>query len=285
VRAPEPPTLADPDGAPLRSHVEHVMGTAMSISTPPEAPDGAIAAAFALLHRADEVFSTYRKDSSISRLRAGGIAIADCPPEVPSVLRRCAQLKRLTGGFFDAWPDGPTSLDPSGLVKGWAAERASAMLAACGAPRHCVVAAGDVRVRGVRDFDRCWRVGIADPHRPGRLLGVVEAPADLAVATSGTAERGAHIWDPVRRRPADALASVTIVGPDLGDADAFASAAFAMGEDAPDWLATLPTYQALLVRADGARWASPGMRAYLPDATIGPGWTLPDRVGRAGTDR
>lgn len=271
MRAPEPP--------PLRSHVEHVMGTAMSITTTPDAPPAAIDTAFAVLRRADAVFSTYREDSAISRLRAGSLSIADCPPEVPAVLRRCAELKRLTDGFFDAWPDGPASLDPSGLVKGWAAERASATLASCGAPRHCLVAAGDVRVRGVRGLDQCWRVGIADPHRPGELVAVVVAPAGLAVATSGTAERGNHIWDPVRRRPADALASVTVVGPDLGDADAFASAAFAMGEDAPAWLASLPTYRALLVRADGARWASAGMRAYLADATIGPGWTRPVRAG------
>ncbi len=252
----------------LRSHVEHVMGTAMSIAAPPDAPPAAIAAAFALLRRADQVFSTYRPDSEISRLRAGTLAIADCPPEVASVLRMCARLKRTTGGYFDAWPDGPGSLDPSGLVKGWAAERASALLAASGVPRHCLVAAGDVRIRGVRGFDRRWQVGIADPLRPGDLLGVVSAPADIAVATSGTSERGAHIWDPVGGGPATALASVTVVGPDLTLADAYASAAFAMGDAAPGWLADLRSYQALVVWPDGRRWATPRMRALLADATI-----------------
>ena len=75
------------------------------------------------------------------------------------------------------------------------------------------------------------------------------AVEDLAVATSGRYERGAHIVDPHTRRRPTGLLSVTVVGPDLATADAYATAAFAMGADGPAWLATVDGYDAMCVTA------------------------------------
>lgn len=248
----------------MRSWVEHIMGTAISIATwSGEGPEqairtaGGLAAAFAELRRADELFSPFKPSSQISLLRKGGTSLERCEPEVREVLALCERLRHVTRGYFDAYAAGPDKLDPCGLVKGWAAQRASDILVGCGVPTHYVSAGGDVCLRGHPHGDRLWRVGIADPQRPGELLATIHS-SDLAVATSGIAERGAHVLDPHRGAPALGLASVTVIGPSLALADAYATAAAAMGARALEWLETLDGYEALLVDARGdIRW-TPG---------------------------
>ncbi len=239
------------------TRVEHVMGTAVSISVAAGAVPAAAEAveeAFAWLRRVDEVFSPFRPDSQVSRLRDGRLALAGCDPDVRQVLALCEDLRVQTGGYFDARAAGPGRLDPCGLVKGWAAERASDVAAAAGVAAHYVNRPGR---------DRLWRVGIADPHRPGHLLTTVHG-SDLAVATSGTAERGAHVLDPHLGTPAMEVASVTVAGPSLALADAYATAAVAMGHRAAAWLSGLVGYEAFGVDADGGAWWTAGFPAYAP---------------------
>ncbi|GAA0977477.1 FAD:protein FMN transferase [Acrocarpospora macrocephala] len=240
-------------------HVEHVMGTVFSFDVRHgEQAWPAVKAAVALLHRVDEVFSPYRPDSAISRLGRGETTPARCPAEVMDVLALCARAEQATGGYFSVVPD--RRLDPSGLVKGWAIERASMLLRERGAPRHCVNGGGDVRLGSAPEPGRPWRVGIAHPLRPGDLLTVVEG-CDLAVATSGVAERGPHIIDPHTGRPALELASLTLVGEDLTMVDAYATAAFAMGDNARDWVRATPGVEALAVTASGRTWRTSGFPA------------------------
>ncbi|MGW3910300.1 FAD:protein FMN transferase [Streptomyces sp. NPDC005070] len=203
------------------------------------------------LHRVDEVFSTYREDSQISRLARGEITVGECDPQVAEVLELGAEAERVSDGWFSTRYEG--RLDPTGIVKGWAAERAALRLAAAGASGVSVNGGGDVQVCGVPAPHRPWRVGVSDPLRPGALAAVVSAAGvgELAVATSGTAERGAHIVDPRTGRPAVTdLVAVTVVAPRLTWADAWATAAFAMGSRAGlDWLESLPDVEALLITA------------------------------------
>ena len=175
---------------------------------------------FAWLRWVDATFSTYRADSEISRLDRG--ELPDPHPLVREVLDRCEALRRETGGYFDARAGG--RLDPSGYVKGWAVERAAAF----GRGRFLIDAGGDVVLRGR------WRVGIRHPYEHDKLAAAITV-ADCAVATSGAYERGPHVLDPFTGRPASGLASVTVVGRDLGTADAYATAAFAVGD--PAWIA------------------------------------------------
>jgi thiamine biosynthesis lipoprotein len=219
------------------------------------APGADVEAAFEWLQQVDATFSTYRDDSDISRLDRGELTVADCRPEVDEVLTRCLELERTTGGFFSVRPSG--RLDPSGLVKGWAVARAGDLLAAAGGRDFCINAGGDVLARGRPAPDRLWRVGIRHPEELGELAAVV-AVEDAAVATSGAYERGAHIVDPHTGRPPAGLLSVTIVGPDLGTADAYATAAFAMGADGPAWAATLAGYDALCITSDRQVLSSAG---------------------------
>ncbi|BAJ31268.1 FAD:protein FMN transferase [Kitasatospora setae] len=201
------------------------------------------------LHRIDALFSTYRPESEISRLGRGELAPADADPEVRWVLERCAELGAETGGYFTATPGG--RLDPSGYVKGWAVEEASRALRAAGSRQHCVSGGGDVQSAGGP-----WRVGIADPHRAGSVARVVTGH-DLAVATSGTAERGPHVIDPHTGLPAAALASLTLVGPGLARVDALATAAFAMGARALRWL-DAKGVRALAIHPDGRQETTGG---------------------------
>lgn len=221
----------------------------------------------AWLHHVDAVFSTYRPDSVISRIQRGDLGVDQAPNEVAEVLALCAQAEVDTGGYFTSTPGG--RLDPTGLVKGWAIERASAMLRAAGAANHAINGGGDIQLAGCARPDRAgaddgaWRVGIVDPFDRARLLTSVSGRG-IAVATSGTAERGPHIVDPVRGGLATDVASVTIVGPSLTMTDAYATAAAAMGDDAQDWLEALPGHEGFAVTRTQRVWATRGFPGVLP---------------------
>jgi thiamine biosynthesis lipoprotein len=224
-----------------------------------EVDSAALDRAFARLHRIDAMFSTYRADSEISRLDAGTLALADASPEVRDVLSECERLRARTDGRFDVRATG--RLDPSGFVKGWAVDCAAAVLAAAGARNLCVHAGGDVLVRGERAPGRPWRVGIQHPRRRDRVAAVLDA-RDLAVATSGAYERGAHVVDPRTGRPPKGVLSVTVVGAQLGAADAYATAAFAAGLEGPSWTAALPGHDAMTILADDRVLSTRGMARY-----------------------
>ena len=135
------------------------------------------------------------------------------------------------------------------------------MLSDAGVANLCINAGGDIVARGRPAPHRRWRFGIAHPHVGDALCAVVEL-GDAAMATSGTAERGAHVTDPHTGRAALDLASVTVIGADLGTVDAYATAALAMGFDAPAWLSTLEGYEAYVVDAGAFAWETPGFSRY-----------------------
>jgi thiamine biosynthesis lipoprotein len=234
--------------------VRQIMGMPIGV----DLADGAevdVEPAFAWLREVDAIFSTYREDSDISRLGRGELSVAECRPEVDEVLTHCAALEDATLGFFSARPAG--RLDPSGFVKGWAAVGAAERLVAAEAESFCLNAGGDVIARGRPAPSRRWRVGVRHPTDLEALAAVL-AVEDLAVATSGHYERGAHIVDPHTGAPPSGLLSVTVVGPDLALADAYATAAFAMGADGPAWTAGLTGYDAMCVTSDHRVVSTPG---------------------------
>ncbi|MEY2568559.1 MAG: FAD:protein transferase [Actinomycetota bacterium] len=236
------------------------MGTVISVAVRGTCPDDALDEVFAWFRWVDEVFSPYRADSAISRLGRGDLALIECPVEVADVLATCEDVRRASDGFFDVTADPRWPLDPCGYVKGWSAEVASRRLAAMGAPHHAISAGGDVRVRTPVGAPP-WSVGVAHPFLGGELTASVTV-GDGAVATSGTYERGCHVVDPHTGAAALDLAAVTIVGPDLGLADAFATAALAMGPClAPAWIESLANYEGFIVDAGGGAWWSPGFAA------------------------
>lgn len=230
------------------------MGTVFSIDIRDEGTwTAAIDAVVAWLHSVDAVFSTYQPDSDISRIGRAELRIVDAHPDVAAVLDLCEQLEDETGGFFSArYGD---HLDPTGLVKGWAIEAASRLLRTYGSRNHSVNGGGDIQLAGEAAPGSAWRVGISDPADRTRLLTVVTG-RDLAVATSGTSERGPHIVDPHTGEPASSLSSITVVGRHLARADAYATAAFASGAGALAWLERMPGHEALVVDSTGVHATS-----------------------------
>jgi FAD:protein FMN transferase len=250
------------DPAPVARRVEHVMGMPISLAlrgrhTGDAAADAAWAAVLASLRAADRVFSTYRADSVVSAIRRGELAVADAPDEVHEVLDVGARAERATDGAFSVWrpgPDGRRVLDPSGVVKGWALQRAAAALGALEGTDSCVSAGGDLLCRSVSGEP--WRVGIEDPHDPARVLAVA-AVRDGAVATSGSAHRGAHLVDARTGAPPPTVAQVTVTAPSLTWADVDATAAYALGERAAEWLGHRVGRGGLVVWADGTTTTVP----------------------------
>ena len=231
--------------------VEHVMGMPISLALRGRHAgdahgDAAWAAALEVLRAADRTFSTYRADSVISRMNRG--VPVDTPPEVADVLAIGAAAERSSGGAFALRRDGV--LDPSGVVKGWAAERAAVALAALPDTDFCLSAGGDITCRTGDPAAAPWRIGIEDPRDPTRIVAVVPIRTG-AVATSGTAHRGAHIVDARTGRAPGGLASVTVVGRSLTAVDVDATAAFALGADGERWLTTRGHRAAFVVRTDG----------------------------------
>jgi FAD:protein FMN transferase len=245
---------------------EPVMGTVVSMAIDaPDLPSDrvwlAVAAARHRLHRADAVFSLWKANSPINRLRRGEISLPECPREIGEVLLACAVARDRTGGWFDPWSL-PGGVDPTGLVKGWAAAGAVDEFRTAGVGSAVISAGGDVATLGHpgHDLRRSWRIGITDPWEPGVLAGVVEVAGNGAVCTSGTYERGAHLIDPRTGAPADRTISATVVGPDPGLADALATALAVGGDDALEAIDRLEGYEGWLIRPDRSQAASGGWR-------------------------
>jgi thiamine biosynthesis lipoprotein len=208
--------------------VEHVMGMPIVVEVRDEPGSATLDRVFDWFRFVDETFSTFKETSEISRLNRGELSLENAHPDVRHVLGRCEEL------------------DPSGLVKGWSVDRAAALLEDAGSREYAVNAGGDMIVRG-----GTWRIGIQHPREQGKVAKIVEA-SELAIATSGEYERGHHVVDPHTGRAPEGVLSVTVTGPELGTADAYATAAFAMGEDGPAWTARLPRgYEAMTILADG----------------------------------
>jgi thiamine biosynthesis lipoprotein len=232
-------------------HVEHVMGTAFSFVVEAGSLDEvdvrlAIDAACERLHEADDVFSTWKPDSPISRLRRGEIGIGDCPAEVGVVLDLCRRARRSSRGWFDPWAM-PGGVDPTGLVKGWATQEALLVLKKAGVAAAMINGGGDIATFGCRHGGRPWVIGIRDPVDASSCVCVVASPG--AVATSGSYERGLHVRDPRTGLGVDELWSVTVAGPDLALADALATGVMAGGMDAVALVEAIPGYSALVIDA------------------------------------
>ena len=185
----------------------------------------------------DSNFSTYIETSWISRLRTNQIEISSCPPLVQEVWELCLQAKYLTDGAFDPWAvEG--GFDPSGLVKGWAADKCADLLVTLGIEHVQVNAAGDLALRGgfYDGVVKPWRIGVVNPDNRTEVVETFEI-FDGAIATSGTYERGAHINDPYTGLIAIGAQSATVVGPLGWLCDALATALMVAGADGAKYFA------------------------------------------------
>lgn len=260
MTGPAPAPTISPKGPAHFLHRFDVMGTVVTIdvwgepSTPTSRISSLLERACLSLRDADDVFSTWKVDSPVSRLRRGEITVSMTPPEVAEVLDLCSAARELSDGWFDPWAL-PGGVDPTGYVKGWAAQRALAELEDPSVTGVIVNAAGDIACSGGLGRSEPFRFGIVNPFATGEVLCVVHGAT--ALATSGIYERGLHLVDPHTGSTAAKVASASVTGPDLGLADALATAVAVAGEEGLTVVDAIEGYDAMIVTLDGAmRWTA-----------------------------
>ncbi len=228
--------------------IEEVMGMPVTVQVvndeADEAEDQALQEVFDDFALLDRTFSPFLPDSEVSRINRGELRPEDAGRLVHQAIDLCRLYEQATDGYFSAWING--SFDPSGLVKGWAIDRACSLLDRRGYKDFFVDAGGDVQTRGRNAEDGPWRVGVRHPVERDKVACVVLA-SGLAVATSGTYEKGEHVLDPHSGKPANAWLSLTIVGPDILQADVYATACFAMGAIGLDFVTRVAGYEAFAI--------------------------------------
>ncbi len=239
-----------------------LMGMPITVDVVGSANDGAtVEAVFAYFDAVDRRFSTYKDDSEISAINQGRLDAKDCSAEMREVLALAEKTRRETHGYFDIRTSAGT-LDPSGIVKGWAIRNAAALVARSGAPNYFVDAGGDIQAAGVNADGKAWRVGIRNPFDMAEIIKVVE-PRGKGIATSGTSIRGQHIYDPYARGTTiDEIVSLTVIGPDVLEADRFATAAFAMRRDGIGFIEQTPGLEGYVVDRTGRATFTSGFEGY-----------------------
>jgi len=205
----------------------------------------------------DEQYSPFKPSSQVSRINAG-LPRSEWSKEMKAIWQRAAQTKRATNGYFDVMHQG--RFDPSGLVKGWAIGNAARLLRRHGIQNFYVEAGGDIQVKGRARPGQPWRIGIRNPFDRYQNIKVVEL-TDQAIATSGTAIRGQHIYNP-HGATDPAVVSLTVIGPTIYDADRFATAAFAMGRAGINFIESLPGFEAYMVTDEQRGTLTTGFERY-----------------------
>jgi thiamine biosynthesis lipoprotein len=240
-------------GTPRTFRVEHIWGTAISVDVRQPVEAAVLDEVFAWFRRVDDLFSTWREDSEITRIGRGELLVEHASAEVAAVLALCDQVSIQSGGAFDITVGtdprvqprlGLGPLDPSGLVKGWGLDRAADLLHGHGVENFTINAGGDVITRGRPKPGEPWRIGIQHPWSRHAVAAVV-AGTDLAIATSGRYERGEHIIDPVTGGAPAGLMSATVIAATLALADGYATAAVVLGDGGMPWLAGLPNVEGM----------------------------------------
>jgi thiamine biosynthesis lipoprotein len=209
----------------------------------------------------DHKFSTYKADSEISQINSGQLSLDDSSADMKLIFRLAEQTRRETRGYFDIARNG--LYDPSGLVKGWAIYNAAEILRQEGFQDFYVDAGGDIQARGHNARGQNWRTGIRNPFNMREIIKVL-AISDLGIATSGTYVRGQHIYNPKSHTPlSNRFVSLTVIGPNIYEADRFATAAFAMGEDGIHFIENLAGFEGYMIDNQGQATLTSGFEGYV----------------------
>jgi thiamine biosynthesis lipoprotein len=217
---------------------------------------------FAYFMGVDQRFSTYKPESEITAFNQGLIASVQLSAEMQEVLTLAEQTKRETNGYFDIRrADG--TLDPSGIVKGWAIRNAARLIEEHGIVNYFVEAGGDIQSGGRPAEDQEWKFGIRNPFDESQIIKAL-APRGKGIATSGTSARGQHIYNPHRmNNPIEDIVSLTVIGANVLEADRFATAAFAMGRAGIHFIEKTPGLEGYLVDTQGIATLTRGFGAYV----------------------
>jgi len=236
------------------------MGMPIKITTVKPVEHSVIDTVFDYFRTIDEQFSTYKPTSEISRINQG-LPKSKWSDDMREIMRLCELTRAQTHGYFDIkQPDG--QLDPSGLVKGWAIQRASELLQRKGVDDFSIDAGGDIQLSGDSPSGHEWRIGIRNPLDRTEIVKVVGL-RNQAIATSGTAIRGQHIYDPLTHKELTDVLSLSVIGPNIYDADRFATAAFAMGQKGISFIEDLKGFEGYMITQDGVATMTSHFEEYV----------------------
>lgn len=199
---------------------------------------------FRYLQEIDEIFSTYKQTSEIGRINRGEVKIENASEKVKEIFALCEQTKKETNGYFDMSQNG--KIDPSGIVKGCAIFQSAELLARKKYRNFYIEISGDIEVRGLNSKNEKWKIGIENPFNREEIVKVVSL-SNNGIATSGTAKRSNHIYNPLTGNVADGIASISVIGPNVYEADRFATAAFAMGEKGIEFIEKLSGFEGYMI--------------------------------------
>ena len=224
---------------------------------------------FRYFRSVDERFSLYKKDSEISLINQGKIDKENYSRDMREIMRLAEETRSQTDGYFDIRdPDG--FINTSGIVKGWAIYKASLIIRECGIKNYFINAGGDIELGGVNEDKQLWRVGIEDPLHLGETTRILSL-TDCGIATSGTYIRGDHIYNPKTQKKNEKmddgirLKSITIIGPNVYEADRFATPAFVMGENAIAFIEKQKGLEGYIIDTEGREMMTKGFSNYLAE--------------------
>jgi len=237
-----------------------------------------LAAIFDYFTYIDKKFSTYKPESEMMRINRGELAEREWSDDMRIIFMLAEETKQRTDGFFDIQKPNQTGAnglpfyDPSGIVKGWAIWQAAKLKGARDFKNFYVDAGGDIQTGGVNHEDKPWSVGIKNPFKQTEIVKIVyldmpgarwrSASSMTAVATSGTYIRGEHIYNPKTGTPSNEIVSLTVIGPNIYEADRFATAAFAMGARGIHFIESLPGLEGYMMDKDGIATMTTGFEKY-----------------------
>jgi thiamine biosynthesis lipoprotein len=216
---------------------------------------------FAYFAAVDQTFSTYKASSEISRINNHAITVEQASQDVRTIFALAEQTRQETDGFFDMTRDGV--YDPSGVVKGWAIYHAAQIMRLAGGRNFAIDAGGDIQAVGKNSRGQPWRVGISNPFTMHEIVKVL-AISNRGVATSGTYIRGQHIYNPkTNGQPMTDVVSLTVIGPNIYEADRFATAAFAMGQEGIRFIERLEGFEGYMIDRHGVATFTSGFTRYI----------------------
>jgi FAD:protein FMN transferase len=238
-----------------------LMGMPITIEVvDPGVTEADIEKVFAYFRAVDATFSTYKEHSEISKINRGELCEEEYSDDIKTILTLSEHTRQETEGYFDIRHNG--IIDPSGIVKGWAILQAANILKEAGFTNFYIDAGGDIQVSGKKG-GHPWRIGIRNPFNRKEIVKVLVV-TDKGIATSGTAIRGQHIYDP--HHPHTLLRdiiSLTVIGPNVYEADRFATAAFAMGKRGIYFIEQLPGFEGYMIDASARATFTTGFERYV----------------------
>lgn len=242
---------------------ELIMGMPITVEMESVNAKNLFKSVFDYFRKIDARYSTYKVNSEITKIN-NGLDEDKWSAEMQTVMALCEQTRQDSGGFFNITHGGKR--DPSGLVKGWSIYNAAQLLISRHVPSFYIEAGGDIQVSGFAEDHKPWKIGIRNPFKFDEIIKVISVSTE-GVATSGTYIRGQHIYNPfLPGKKIEDVKSLTVIGPNIYEADRFATAAFAMGVDGINFIENMPGLEGYMVTADNLAIYTNGFDRYVENA-------------------